>query len=46
MLVEIENYFNFLLKSNSLINGTGLPVPALTGELYEAVAAISICAHL
>ena len=42
MLFGIESYFNFLLKSNSLINGTGLPVPALTGELYEAVAAISI----
>ena len=42
MLFGIASYFNFLLTSNSLINGTGLPVTAYTVELYEAVAAISI----
>jgi hypothetical protein len=35
-------YFSFLLNNNSLKSGTGLPVPALTGELCDAVAAISI----
>ena len=32
----------FLLRSSSLNNGTGLPVPAFIGELCDAVAAISM----